>query len=73
MGKYLYRVGIACSVLLNVSLGGASNQTFSARNYVWQRGGRLNAVCLIDLALGRDHCRMAWVYWVASKKKIDNK
>ena len=31
--KYFERVGIALSVLLNVVLGGYSNQTFSARNH----------------------------------------
>ena len=48
MAKYFLRVGIAISVLLNVILGGYSNQTFSARNYDWKKRGRPNLVFLID-------------------------
>lgn len=48
MLHYFARIGIALSVLLNVILGGPSNQTFSARNYGWQRAGRHNLVFLID-------------------------
>lgn len=60
---YLIRVGIALSVLLNVLLGGHSNQTFSARNWQWKRDKRFNLVFLIDFMLGKDHCAESWVYW----------
>lgn len=63
MTQYLLRVGIALSILLNVILGGHSNQTFSARNWEWKRHGVLNIVWLIDKVLGRDHCLHCWVYW----------
>jgi len=46
--KYLERVGIALSVLLNVVLNGYSNQTFSARNWGWKRENRTNLVFIID-------------------------
>ena len=71
MFSYLYRVGIATSVLLNVILLGQSNQTFSARNYAWQRGGKPNAVWFIDKILGKYHCRMSWVYWITAKRKVN--
>ena len=45
---YIGRICIALSVLLNVMLGGSSNQTFSARNYDWKRNGKPNLVFLID-------------------------
>lgn len=48
IGLYLSRIGIALSVLLNVILGGYSNQTFSARNYAWQKRGCYNLVWVID-------------------------
>lgn len=48
MLKYLARIGIALSVLLNVILGGPSNQTFSARNWGRKRKGQANLVWLID-------------------------
>ena len=60
---YLYRVGIALSVLLNVLLGGYSNQTFSARNWQWKRDGKFNLVFLIDFVLGEQHCMNSWSYW----------
>lgn len=46
--KYISRIGIALSVLLNVTLGGPSNQTFSARNWGWKKEGRKNFVWIID-------------------------
>lgn len=69
MIKYLERVGIAVSVLLNVVSGGASNQTFSARNWQWKKQGRWNIVWLIDLLLGKGHCVQCWVYWQIRKDK----
>ena len=73
MTQYLHRVGIALSVLLNVLLGGHSNQTFSARNYEWQRQGKWNIVAFIDAAFwwllkDADHCATSWAYWVARRK-----
>lgn len=67
MIKYLERVGIAVSVLLNVVSGGASNQTFSARNWQWKKEGRWNIVWLIDLLLGKGHCVQCWVWWKTRK------
>jgi hypothetical protein len=73
MTQYLNRVGIALSVLLNVLLGGHSNQTFSARNYEWHLQGKWNMVAFIDffsLLFYReeDHCATSWAYWVARRK-----
>ena len=67
MIKYLERVGIAVSVLLNVVTGGASNQTFSARNWQWKKEGRWNIVWAIDLVLGKGHCVQCWVWWKTRK------
>jgi hypothetical protein len=68
--KYIERVGIALSVLLNVLLGGYSNQTFSARNYGWKREGKPNLVWLIDIIFWFDphHCLDAWTYWIVRKE-----
>lgn len=68
--KYLERVGIALSVLLNVLLGGYSNQTFSARNYGWKRDGKLNLVWLIDTIFwfDKNHCLDSWSYWIVRKE-----
>lgn len=76
---YLKRVGIALSVLVNVVLGGPSNQTFSARNWGWRRDKKPNLVWLIDgvcailqLIINRTfnknvdftyHCMTSWIYW----------
>ena len=66
--QYLTRIGIAISVLLNVTLGGYSNQTFSARNYAWRKKGCYNLVWVID---------MVYYYWslalnlVCFKTKFD--
>ena len=67
--KYITRIGVSLSVLLNVVLGGASNQTFSARNYQWQKDGKPNLVILIDTILGFDHCLMCWTYWKVRENK----
>jgi hypothetical protein len=65
---YLKRVGISLSVLLNVLLGGDSNQAFSARNHLWKRQGKFNLCIPIDFMLGKDHCLMSWVYWISRKQ-----
>ena len=61
--KYLNRVGVAMSVLFNVLTGGASNQTFSARNWQWKKDKKYNLVWLIDLVISKGHCAECWVYW----------
>jgi hypothetical protein len=72
MIKYLQRLGIAISVLVNVALGGSSNQTFSARNYGWKRQGKLNLVFIIDKLFwfDSDHCLVSWCYWHLRKDVI---
>lgn len=69
MKHYFQRIGIALSVLLNVILGGSSNQTFSARNYQWHREGRFNLVKIIDIIwfLEENHCMHCWSYWILRK------
>jgi hypothetical protein len=70
--KYFDRLGTAISVLLNVSIGGSSNQTLSARNYERKRRGLLNLCVLIDKLFWfeKDHCLMSWCYWRARKDVI---
>lgn len=67
--KYLERVGIALSVLINVVLGGPSNQTFSARNYGWKKQKRFHLVWLIDFLIfwDKEHCLHSWLYWYTGK------
>lgn len=67
MIKYLTRAGRSLSILLNVLTGGASNQTFSARNWGWRKAGKPNMVAIIDAILGRDHCCQSWVWWYTSR------
>lgn len=69
MGEYLFRVGIAVSILINVILGGRSNQTFSARNYQRKIDHKTNIVYLIDMILGKDHCMMCWARWKVTQTK----
>jgi hypothetical protein len=63
--KYLQRIGMALSILLNVILGGKSNQSFSARNWDWKLEGKPNLVWLIDKIFwfDQDHCQGAWEFW----------
>lgn len=65
--RYIERVGIALSVLFNVLTGGASNQTFSARNWDWKKRKLPNMVFVIDLLLGKGHCLECWVWWKTRK------
>lgn len=71
--QYLSRVGIALSVLTNVILGGQSNQTFSARNWIWKKQGKPNLVWLIDRLAWTDpdHCLHSYLYWY-TRKNIRN-
>lgn len=66
--RYLKRILIALSVLLNVILGGDNNQTFSARNHEWKRRSLPNVTLLIDFVLGKGHCMTCWVYWKVRKR-----
>lgn len=63
--KYMNRLIIAFSILLNVFLGGKSNQTFSARNWGWKLKGYPNFVWFIDFIFffDLDHCKKAWEFW----------
>ena len=65
--EYFTRIFVALSVLLNVVLGGYSNQTFSARNWEWKRNGKPNIVPAIDYFLGEGHCAECWAYWKVRK------
>jgi len=67
MKSYLYRVMIAVSMLLNVVLGGAIGQTFSARHYGRKKRGQWNLVWAIDGVVGKDHCMCCWAYWRVRK------
>lgn len=86
---YFIRIGIALSVLLNVILGGSSNQTFSARNYHWKRQGKINFVREIDFLSNlisktikiifkvnidlTNHCMTSWSYWIIAKNANSSK
>lgn len=71
VSDYLRRIIIASSILLNVLLGGHSNQTLSARQYELKRKKKLHLVWLIDRIFWWDieHCMMSWVYWNSYLKK----
>jgi hypothetical protein len=77
MEKYLNRVMISFSILVNTILGGKTNQTFSARNWDRKRRNKLNLVWLIDAIffLEKDHCQEAWIKWTiihAAISRYDN-
>ena len=65
LASYVGRVSTHVSILINVVLGGASNQTFSARNYEWKRLGKPNLCFVIDNIFywQPNHCMMGWIYW----------
>ena len=66
--KYFERVGTAISVLLNVVIGGRSNQTLSARNWERKRLGKTNLVAVIDfMSRNPTHCLESWTYWRVRK------
>lgn len=72
MPKYLNRIVIAFSILVNCLLGGRNNQTFSARNWQRKRDGKLNLVWLIDniFFMQRDHCQDSWIKWTIINNAI---
>lgn len=73
--KYFMRIGTALSILINVILGGSSNQTLSARNYDRLKRNKPNLVWLIDSVFfyEEDHCMHSWTYWTLRKdKNYDN-
>ena len=63
--KYINTVLIACSILLNVILGGRLNQTFAARNYQRKRENKKNMCFLLDILFyyETDHCMLSWTHW----------
>ncbi len=65
MKKYLNRVLIQTSILLNVLLGGKLNQTISATQHQRRRDGKANIASIIDAIFFWDmeHCMEAWVKW----------
>ena len=63
MVRYLSRVGVALSILINVVTGGQLNQTFSARNWGRKKRKQLHLVWFIDFFLGKGHCLECWVWW----------
>jgi hypothetical protein len=67
ISRYLKRILISLSILVNVILGGRSNQTFSARNHEWRRNKRPNLANSIDSLLGQGHCLECWVNWRVRK------
>lgn len=73
MIDYIKRIGTAVSVLINVILGGHSNQTLSARNWELKRNDKLNFVWFINLMFNdKHHCVESWVYWKV-RKDLDSK
>ena len=67
MKGYLFRVGLAMSMLLNVLLGGDVGQTFSARNHEAKRNKKINIARFIDKLFGKDHCIECWAHWKVRK------
>jgi hypothetical protein len=65
MKKYLNRVFISISILINTLLGGRNNQTFSARNWERKRNNKINLVFLIDFLWiwEKNHCLESWSKW----------
>lgn len=60
---YVRRVATALSILINVVLGGMSNQTIAARNWELKRRNKLNVVVLIDYMKGKGYCLLCWTHW----------
>lgn len=67
MKRYLYRVCLSLSILVNVILLGEMHQTFSARNYQRSKDKKRNICFVIDRVLGSDHCLVCWSRWVVTR------
>lgn len=65
MKKYLTRVCVQFSILINVLFGGKLNQTVSATQHQRRRDGKANFASVIDAIFYRDieHCMEAWIKW----------
>lgn len=65
MKKYVNRVCIQVSILLNVLFGGKLNQTISATQHQRKRDGKANIASLIDSFFfwEVEHCMEAWLKW----------
>ena len=65
MLKYLSRVFIAFSILMNALVGGKNNQTLSAGQWQRKRKKQYNLVWLIDRLFWWevDHCEDSWIKW----------
>lgn len=67
MKDYLYRVMVAASMLMNVTLGGELGQTLSARQHELKRNNKWNIAHVIDMFCGKNHCSNCWSYWKVRK------
>lgn len=65
MKKYVNRVCIQTSILLNVLFGGKLNQTISATQHQRRKDGKTNFASLIDSFFfwEIEHCMEAWLKW----------
>lgn len=72
MSRYLKRLTISFSILINCLLGGRNNQTFSARNWERKRKNKLNLVAVIDKIFfwEKDHCQESWIKWTIINNAI---
>lgn len=63
--KYINRLLISCSILLNVILGGKSNQTFAARNFQRELDYKINIAWILDIIFWFDphHSEKSWMFW----------
>ena len=74
MKKYLNRVCIQLSVLINVLFGGKLNQTVSATQHERRRNRKWHLCWLIDAVFfwEIEHCMEAWVKWKIIHTAINN-
>ena len=75
MLQYLFRVARSLSIVVNALLWGNSNQTFSARNFIWKSKGKPNLVWLFDLYFKvvfkeENHCLEAYIIWTSIDEAI---
>ena len=72
MSKYINRIVISFSILINTLLGGRNNQTFSARNWHLKRNNKPNLVWFIDKIFfwEKDHCQDSWIKWTIINNAI---